>query len=84
MAEAAGLALESTTVAPPMWLDKDSNVVQVVWSMPDIAQAAWAMSSATRYDPAYVEWCSSVRKRVVSRDRSYFASEDYLEVLCNV
>ena len=84
MAEAAGLTLESSTVAPPMWLDKDSNVVQVVWSMPDIAQAAWAMSSATRYDPAYVEWCSSVRKRVVSRDRSYFASEDYLEVLCNV
>lgn len=84
MAEDAGMVLVSSTVAPPMWLDNDSNTVQVVWALDDIAVACWAMSSATRYNPAYVEWCAAVRKRVVSRDRSYFASEEYMEVLNNV
>lgn len=84
MAEGAGMTLVSTTVAPPMWLDSDSNQVQIIWTIDDLAVAAWAMSSATRYNPAYVEWCSQVRKRVVERDRSYYASEEYMEVLNNV
>lgn len=84
MAENAGMTLHSTTVAPPMWLDSDSNTIQVIWTLDDLAVAAWAMSSATRYNPEYVEWCAAVRKRVVSRDRSYFASEEYMEVLNNV
>lgn len=84
MAEKAGMVLESSTVAPPIWLGDDSNTIQVIWSLADIAVEAWAMNSATRYDPAYVEWCADVRKRVLSRDRSYFASEAYMEVLNNV
>ena len=84
MAENAGMTLVNSTIAPPMWLDNDSNTIQIIWTLDDIAVACWAMSSATRYNPEYVEWCAAVRKRVTSRDRSYFASEEYMEVLNNV
>lgn len=84
MAQGAGMKLVRTTVAPPMWLDDDSNIIQVVWTLDDIAQQAWAMISATRYIPEYVEWNLAVRDRVLSRDRSYYASEEYMEVLNNV
>lgn len=84
IAQKAGMSLVSSMVAPPLWIDTDSNIVQVVWTVDDIAQAAWAMNSATRYDPAYVEWWKSVRSRVAERDRSYYASESYMEVLNNV
>ena len=52
--------------------------------MPDIAQAAWAYSSATRYNPEYVKWWAEVRGKAVSVDRVYSASESYMEVLNNV
>lgn len=84
LAEAAGMTLVACVVAPPIWIDTDSNIVQVTWTVDDIAEAAWAMNSATRYNPAYVEWWGSVRNRVVLRDRSYYASESYMEVLNNV
>ncbi|WP_139651883.1 hypothetical protein [Raoultibacter phocaeensis] len=84
MAEGGGMAFVNATIAPPLWLENDSNIVQIVWTLDDIAVAAWAMSSATRYNPAYVEWWAAVRKRVLERDRSYFASEEYMEVLNNV
>lgn len=84
LAKDAGMTLVSSMVAPPLWIDTDSNIVQVVWTVDDIAQAAWAMNSATRYNPVYVEWWKAVRSRVAERDRSYYASESYMEVLNNV
>lgn len=84
MAEGGGMAFVSATVAPPIWLENDSNIIQIIWTLDDIAVAAWGMSSATRYNPAYVEWWKTVRSRVLKRDRSYYASEEYMEVLNHV
>lgn len=84
VAEKAGMSLVGCLVSPPIWIDTDSITLQVTWTLDDIAVAAWAMNSATRYDPAYVAWWSSVRDRVASRDRSYYATETYMEVLNNV
>lgn len=82
--EAAGWTFVRATVAPAMWLDKDSSIIEIEWTMPDIAQAAWAYSSATRYNPEYVRWWAEVRGKAVAVDRVYSATESYLEVLNNV
>ncbi|MEG0756966.1 MAG: hypothetical protein RR505_01050, partial [Raoultibacter sp.] len=82
--ENAGMTLVSSTVSPPLWLEDSSNKIQVVWTIDDLAVSAWAMSSATRYSPEYMEWCISAKNRVIARDRSYYASEEYMEVLNNV
>lgn len=84
LAKKAGMSLVGCMISPPIWIDTDSNTLQATWTVDDIAVAAWAMNSATRYDPAYVSWWSSVRDRVVSLDRSYYATESYMEVLNNV
>lgn len=81
--EAVGMTHVNTTVAPPIWLKDDSNTIQIVWTVDDIAVGAWA-TTPTRYNPEYIEWFAKIRKRVVSRDRSYYASEEYMEVLNNV
>lgn len=82
--EGAGWTFVRATVAPAIWLAKDSSIIEIEWTMPDIAQAAWAYSSATRYNPEYVKWWAEVRGKAVSVDRVYSASESYMEVLNNV
>lgn len=82
--EGAGWTFKRATVAPALWLDTDSNIIEIEWTMPDIVQAAWAYSSGTRYNPVYVQWWASIRDRLVSNDRVYSASESYMEVLNNV
>lgn len=82
--EDAGWTFVRATVAPAIWLEKDSSIIEIEWTMPNIAQAAWAYSSATRYNPEYVAWWAGVREKAVSVDRLYSASESYMEVLNNV
>ncbi|WP_302961964.1 hypothetical protein [uncultured Adlercreutzia sp.] len=82
--EGAGWKFKRATVAPAMWLDTDSNVIEIEWTMADIVQEAWAYSSGTRYNPDYVQWWTDIRDRLVSNDRVYSAPESYMEVLNNV
>lgn len=82
--EGAGWKFKRATVTPAMWLDTDSNIIEIEWTMADIVQEAWAYSSGTRYNPEYVQWWLGVRERLVSNDRVYSASESYMEVLNNV
>lgn len=82
--EGAGWKFKRATVAPAMWLDTDSNIIEIEWTMADIVQEAWAYSSGTRYNPEYVQWWSTIRENLVSNDRVYSASESYMEVLNNV
>ena len=82
--EGAGWRFKRATVAPAMWLDTDSNIIEIEWTMGDIVQEAWAYSSGTRYNPEYVQWWTEIRDRLVSNDRVYSAPEGYMEVLNNV
>lgn len=82
--EAAGWTFVRATVSPAIWMDTDSTVIEIEWTMPDIAQAAWAYSSATRYNPDYVQWWAQAHSRAVSINRIYSASPEYMEVLNNV
>lgn len=82
--EAAGWTFVRATVSPAMWLDTDSSVIEVEWTMPDIAQAAWAYSAMTRYNPAYVQWWAQAHDRAEAVSRIYSATPDYMEVLNNV
>ncbi|WP_282191834.1 hypothetical protein [Adlercreutzia caecimuris] len=82
--EGAGWRFKRATVAPAMWLDTDSNIIEIEWTMADIVQEAWAYSSGTRYNPEYVQWWTDIRDRLVSNDRVYSAPEGYMEVLNNV
>lgn len=82
--EGAGWTFKRATVSPALWLDTDSNIIEIEWTMADIVQAAWAYSSGTRYNPEYVQWWAAMSDRLVSHDRVYSASESYMEVLNNV
>lgn len=81
--EGAGWKFKRATVAPAMWLDTDSNIIEIEWTMADIVQEAWAYSSGTRYNPEYVQWWAEIRDQLVSNSRVYSAPESYMEVLNN-
>ena len=81
--EGAGWQFKRASVAPAMWIETDSNIIEIEWTMPDIVQAAWAYSSGTRYNPEYVQWWTEIRDHLVSNDRVYSAPESYMEVLNN-
>lgn len=81
--EGAGWKFKRATVAPAMWLDTDSNIIEIEWTMADIVQEAWAYSSGTRYNPEYVQWWTEIRDQLVSNSRVYSAPESYMEVLNN-
>lgn len=81
--EGAGWKFKRATVAPAMWLDTDSNIIEIEWTMADIVQEAWAYSSGTRYNPEYVQWWTEIRDHLVSNSRVYSAPESYMEVLNN-
>ena len=82
-AQACYAELVATRVAPPCWLDTDSNTLEFTWKVAGIG-GCWGIDSPLRADAEVVQWCRDLRDRVVSLDRSYFADPADLEVLCNV
>ncbi|MCI8425573.1 MAG: hypothetical protein HFJ72_07955 [Adlercreutzia sp.] len=84
MIEAGGWTFVRATVSPAIWLDTDSNVIEIEWTMPDIAVAAWGSTGFTRSVPEYVEWWTWAHKEAEEISRVYSASETYMEVLNNV
>lgn len=82
-AEACYAELVTTRVAPPCWLDTDSNTLEFTWKVAGIG-GCWGIDSPLRADAEVVQWWRDLRDRVVSLDRSYFADPADLEVLCNV
>lgn len=82
-AEACYAELVATRVAPPCWLDTDSNTLEFTWKVAGIG-GCWGIDSPLRADAEVVQWWRDLRDRVVSLDRSYFADPADLEVLCNV
>ena len=83
LAEECGAELVATRVAPPCWLDTDSNTLEFTWKVAGIG-GCWGIDSPLRANPEVVQWWRDLRDRVVSQDRSYFADPADMEVLCNV
>ena len=81
--EDAGAEFVGTRVAPPFWLETDSNTVEFTWKVGGM-KSWWDVIAVTRGNPEVLQWLGAIRERVVSLDRSYYADPADMEVLCNV
>lgn len=82
-ARARGMTLRDILVSPPIWFDDDTNVITATWSLPS-AQAWWEMTWKGRPDPAVGEWWSRIDELVAERSRSFAATADDVDGLCDV
>lgn len=78
-----GMTLRDILVSPPIWFEDDSNVVTATWTLPG-ARAWWEMTWKGRPDPTLGEWWSRIDELVVERSRSFAASTDDVDGLCDV
>lgn len=82
-AQERGLVLDRAVIAPPIWLvdDVSSNTLEFTWA----AEGYRAFAGSITYGNAdAAAWWADLETRCVSRDRSYFATVEDAEVLCNV
>ena len=82
-AQARGLTLDRVLVSPPLWLDDQSNILTITWTLQG-APAWWQMSFRSRTDPSVTSWWAEVDEKVVSRKRSYMSATADIEALTNV
>ena len=82
-AQARGLTLDRVLVSPPLWLDDQSNILTITWTLQG-APAWWQMSFRSRTDPSVTSWWAEVDEKVVSRKRSYMSAAADIEALTNV
>lgn len=78
-----GMTLRDVLVSPPIWLDDDTNVVTATWTLPS-ARAWWEMTWKGRPDPALGEWWSRIGELVTERSRTFAATADDVDGLCDV
>lgn len=78
-----GMTLRDVLVSPPIWLDDATNVVTATWTLPS-ARAWWEMTWKGRPDPALGEWWSRIDELVTERSRTFAASADDVDGLCDV
>lgn len=79
-AQARGLVLEQRWVAPPVWLDEQSNTLFFIWSLRG-AEGFWNMGIQARLDPAIGAWWREAERMIVSRRRHYAAAPEDLAAL---
>lgn len=78
-----GMRLDRMTLAPPLFLADDSNVLTVTWVV-DGAAGWWSSALAARHDDAPARWWDSVAHLVVHRTRTMEASVYDVAELCDV
>lgn len=78
-----GMTLRDILVSPPIWLADDANVITATWTLPS-ARAWWEMTWKGRPDPALGEWWSRIGELVSERSRSFAATADDVDGLCDV
>ncbi|OBG30544.1 hypothetical protein [Mycobacterium sp. 852002-51057_SCH5723018] len=81
-----GLTLRDVLVSPPIWFersDDEVNTITLIWTLPS-TQAWWEMTWKGRPDPALGEWWSGIRELVQERSRSFAATADDVDGLCDV
>lgn len=82
-ARARGMTLRDILVSPPIWFDDDTNIITATWTLPS-ARAWWEMTWKGRPDPTLGEWWSRVDELVTERSRSFAATADDVDGLCDV
>lgn len=82
-AEARGMTLDRILVSPPMWLDDDSNTIQISWTLKG-APAWWGMSFQSRTDPTVADWWAEADEMIVRRNRYFATAEADIAEIANV
>ncbi|OBG59835.1 hypothetical protein [Mycobacterium sp. E3339] len=78
-----GMTLRDVLVSPPIWFDDETNTVTITWTLPDV-RAWWEMTWKGRPDPALGEWWCGIADLVQERSRSFAASAEDVDRLCDV
>jgi hypothetical protein len=81
-----GMTLRDVLVSPPIWFDgaaEQTNTVTITWVLPG-ARAWWEMTWQGRPDRSLGEWWSRIDELVQARSRSFAASADDVDGLCDV
>ncbi|EHJ61750.1 hypothetical protein [Novosphingobium pentaromativorans] len=68
-AQARGMTLESTTLCPPVLLDKGTNALIFEWSVPDLA-GWWRMRLGGAGDERVTQFWSGIAPLIVDRSRT--------------
>jgi hypothetical protein len=82
-AHGRGMTLRDVLVSPPIWLDDQSNVVTITWTLPS-PQAWWEMTWKGRPDPSLGVWWEGISALVLERSRSVAAAAADVDGLCGV
>jgi hypothetical protein len=82
-ARSLGMVLEGILVSPPVWLDDDSNVVTVTWTLEGSAQW-WQTAIGRRFDSAFVDFWKETAPMVAERTRTMAARVEDVEEMCSV
>ena len=82
-ARGRGMTLRDVLVSPPIWSEELSNTVTITWTLPS-PQAWWEMTWKGRPDPTLGEWWSPIDELVVEGPRSFPATADDVDALCDV
>jgi hypothetical protein len=67
-----GLTLVHRLVSPPLWLDDGSNLIMLLWSLPD-TKAFWRKNELGRRDPDVLAIWAGIDRLVRSRRRHTLA-----------
>ena len=78
-----GMTLLHRWVAPPMWLDEQSNTLFIVWTVQG-AKAWWQMSFLGRRDPTVAGFWDEIEPLIEKRHRSFSSDVTDVESLCDV
>ncbi len=82
-ARARGLTLDRVLVSPPVWIDRESNVVTATWTV-EGPQRWWEAAVRGRHDPEYSRWWESVSPMIIERNRSMATAAEAVDGFCNV
>jgi len=78
-----GMKLEFTWVAPPVWLDNQSNTLFFIWSIRGV-KGWWSMEMQARVDPSLADWWRDAALMIETRSRSFMANVCDIASLTNV
>ncbi|MDT2006068.1 hypothetical protein FXW78_17640 [Rhodococcus opacus] len=75
---ARGLTLDRVLVAPPVWLEDQSNSLTVSWTVRG-ARAWWQQSLLARHDAEVLRWWADADQLLTSRRRTVSCSPADME-----
>jgi hypothetical protein len=82
-AKSRGMTLEFSLIAPPMYLENQSNVLYFLWSVEGVG-GWWASQMQSRVDDAIGDWWRDLELLIESRRRDFPADLADVARLTNV